>query len=320
MLPAPPTFSGTFSEFFQTHVAPNTPCPDRVHEFDHRLRQYLASTDPIHVVRKAGTQDRGTICTSDTGSRMLPTDNSPVWWIHAFLLSNAPFPSDNKTLFERLPYHMFKLPSSLTYLNSAGFHAAHIVNAKDGNTNWDSWSREELWRRTVVNIHPCNMFLVAKIDWRVWGGKPDIIECAKHLYRERYGALMTTFLREVGESNEGGPLADVPYHYAAEPKNPKKPRFSTPTQVTVLPDKLNATAALMLNRPMIKSALIATETDLEITTIGKRFLVPHDALLDWVGKNTNALQTDSWIKKGLYSWPRPSQKMIVFLHQFEMEP
>ena len=146
--PCPPTFSGTFAAFFKKHAAPNLPGVARVRAFDALLRRHLAAKDPVHVTRLVRGQTRGEIC-AGAGGRMLPTDNSPVWWIHSFLLSDEALPKDAATFFESLPYRMFGLPKR-EYLNSAEYHAAHIVNAKDGNVEWRrvvavrNWSAEPL--------------------------------------------------------------------------------------------------------------------------------------------------------------------------------
>jgi hypothetical protein len=40
-----------------------------------------------------------------------------------------------------MPTHMFDVGRSLQpNINVAGFHVAHILNAKNGNTRWREWS------------------------------------------------------------------------------------------------------------------------------------------------------------------------------------
>ena len=306
--PCPPTFSGAFAAFFKKHAAPNLPGVARVRAFDALLRRHLAAKDPVHVTRFVRGQTRGEIC-AGMGGRMLPTDNSPVWWIHSFLLSGEALPKDAATFFESLPYRMFGLPKR-EYLNSAEYHAAHIVNAKDGNVEWRRWTRPELVRRTLVNIHPCNMFLAAKTDWPRWGGNADIRSWVVHRYREVYGAVMDAFLADVG--------ADIPtpattrgprYNYGAPAKTKRRRASRTAAPPPDAPVK-------RLNRPKINKRLTGTGTLLDIHSLGRRFVVPHDALVDWVGRNTKALATPSWTVKGVYSWPKPSKDMLPFLEDF----
>lgn len=313
MVPAPPAFNDEFSEFFNTYVLPNMPSVERIREFDIRLKSYLAEPDPVHPIRFVSGQKRGVICMTDNGSRILPTDNSPVWSIHAFLLSNGPFPEFNADIFENLPSHMFKLPRGRSYLNSAGFHAAHLIEAKNRDINWKSWSRDELRRRTLVNIHPCNMVLVAKTDWQIWGGRPDVIGWTVRQYIKRCEDLMSSFLSDVGGEV---PVGDVPKHIRYQ--YPKQPRESTESKGSSPAPPSDEAKILVLNRPLIRNDLIGSKAMLDISIKGRRYLVPHDRLYNWVGTNTGALQTHSWRGNGLYSWPRPSRKMVAFLMDFEI--
>ena len=309
--PCPPTFSGTFAAFFEKHAAPNLPGVARVRAFDALLRRHLDTKDPVHITRLVRGQERGEICEGADG-RMLPTDNSPVWWVHSFLLSDEAFPEDAAAFFESLPYHFhkFRRPKG-THLNDAGYHAAHIVNAKDGNVKWREWPRRELARRTLVNIHPCNMFLAAKTGWERWGGDADIHSWVVCRYRDIYGATMDAFLADVG--------ADIPT--LATPPNP---RYNYGASAKAKRRRASRTAApppdgpvKRLNRPKIDKRLMGTGTLLDIHSLGRRFVVPHDALVDWVGRNTKALATASWTVKGVYSWPKPSKKkMLPFLEGF----
>ena len=71
---------------------------------------------------------------------------------------------------------MFEVSRCLpTNINGAGWHVAHILNTKDRNIEWKNWSREELVRRFVRNIHPCNCYYIPKRNWHRHGplGAPD---------------------------------------------------------------------------------------------------------------------------------------------------
>lgn len=313
MLPAPPAFDGALSNFFETYVLPNAPSVERVQEFDHRLRRYLETLDPVHPIRMVSGQKRGVVCRSNSGWRMLPTDNSPVWWVHAFLLSEDVFPKNDAELFEELPCHLFRLRKDRTYLNAAGYHAAHLIDAKNGNTNWETWSREEIGRRSLLNIHPCNMVLVAKTDWRFWGGRADVLAWVRYHYQMRYGALMTSFYSDVTETHSVDSIPeDIRYHYQAQ----RQRRTQKTVRSLKVPSVLAGT--LLLNRPIIKKELIGSDTELSISIDETRYLIPHDRLVEWVGTNTSAMKTRSWLEGGLYSWPRPTRAMAAFLKEYEV--
>lgn len=210
---------------------------------------------------------------------------------------------------------MFGLPKDRRYLNAAGYHAAHLVGAKNGDVDWRNWSREELARRTLVNIHPCNMFLVAKTDWAEWGGSPAILRWVARAYYERFGGLMLSFLSDAGvESIRTLSPPDPKYQYGEDNDEGNKQRSDVQNALSV-----NRAGAPVkrLNRPQIEENLLGTGTTLDIQTLGRRFVVPHDALFSWVEENTDATKSKSWLEGGLYSWPKPSRKMLEFLKSFE---
>jgi hypothetical protein len=74
----------------------------------------------------------------------------------------------------------------------------------------------------------------------------------------------------------------------------------------------------LLNRPGIWESYIGAGVTLQLSIEGKTYLIEHDSLVDWVEKNTNALNTKSWIEGGHYNWPRPSFEMRAFLSRFEV--
>jgi hypothetical protein len=294
MISPPFQFDGKFSDFFELYVEPNLPPPERIKAFDALLRQHLSTNNPIHVTRYVRGQVRGTICQTIDGSRILPTDNAPVWWLHAFLLSDSPMPTDPEALFSGLPYH-FHQAARFQTLNQAGFHAAHIIPAKNRDTDWQSWSRNEIARRMLVNLHPCNMFLVAKQEWGRNGGCPDFIAWVVDAYRRRYGETMDRFLADCGPDGFfRQPAGDPDYSYGA----------GTTTD-----------GVIQTERPLIKKDLVGRGVSLEISANGSRYLLPHDDLVAWAREHTTALKTASWIERGVYSWPRPSAAMLEFLRR-----
>ena len=119
--------------------------------------------------------ERGQTLRTEYGVQLRATDNSPAWWIHYQLFTGqfrqfTPFSS----FLEAVPCHMFQVRLQEN-INQAGWHVAHIFDAKDRNVTFNRWDRNELVRRTARNIHPCNYFYIPKTDWQRHGGDPAVI-------------------------------------------------------------------------------------------------------------------------------------------------
>jgi hypothetical protein len=115
---------------------------------------------------------------------------------------------------EDVPTHMFVATRMLRpNINTAGWHVAHIFNAKDRQTDWQNWSREQLARRFLRNLHPCNCFYIPNPVWRQVGGDPQVIGFMAARYRERYGDVWQEFVEAVrGEAlPEGDGLRRIVY-------------------------------------------------------------------------------------------------------------
>lgn len=225
-------------------------------------------------------------------------------------------------LFGKVPYHFFQVGRFQT-LNQAGYHAAHILSAKNRDIDWQSWTRSELARRMLVNIHPCNMFLVAKSQWMRNGGRPDIISWVTNAYLRRYGATMERFLVDgaPGASLRGGQVEDPVYQYgvsAADAATHGAPS-SSPLPSPRLASQQAVTAGLRrTTRPAIWRNLVGKHANLDITMGDARYLLPHDDLVAWVRYHTSALETLSWTEGGAYHWPRASVAMTHFLERYRV--
>jgi hypothetical protein len=99
---------------------------------------------------------------------------------------------------------MFKIQLPF-HVSQAGWHIAHIFDAKDRNVNYRGWDRAELLRQTARNIHPCNYFYVPKTDWQKYGGDARVIAFFYEKFKALYSAIWDDLLRLVG----GQPLPDV---------------------------------------------------------------------------------------------------------------
>jgi hypothetical protein len=319
MIAAPGSFEGSFSNFFARWVEPNLPSPLAVAEFDAQFRDYLEGPDPLYILRKLPRQKRGELCVTNQGARILPADNSPGWWLHARLISAGDHP-DAVTLFDRIPTHFFKA-SGLSTLNGAGFHLAHVIDVSDGNSRWEDWDRSEAAIRMLRNLHPCNWFLLAKPDWRTAGANPAIIAWVEYTYAKLYGEAFKAFRRDVGKSMPSSEAPPDPlYSYSLPPSPTPKQTLRTTTMRAQTSGARGGSSdnPRILNRPAIRRELQGDGIRLLIRFGGRCYNVAHDDLVEWVGENANALNTDSWRLEGHYSWPNPSAKMRSFLSEFEV--
>jgi hypothetical protein len=240
-----------------------------------------------------------------------------VWWTHTLLHSESTLPKDRTALFGTMPYHFFKVARFQT-LNQAGYHAAHILSAKKGDTDRQAWTRAELERRMLVNIHPCNVFLGAKPEWTRNGGRPDIINWVTNAYLRRYGAIMERFLADTAPAAFPAPVNDPLYNYAmdgADMASYSRRNSSARSQQQKLPNS-DRVGRRLVNRPIIWRDLVGSGIWLEISAQGGRYVLPHDDLVFWARENTSALQTASWSVRGLYSWPSTTRGMLTFLRGY----
>ena len=160
-----------------------------------KLVAYLAGNDPTFLTRNVGRQRRGVDERIACSNRLRPTDNSPAWWIHHHLFNlKTPVLDDFPAAIESIPCEMFrvKLPETI---NSAGWHVAHIYDVKNGDTDYMNWSAEELIKRTVRNIHPCNYFYIPKTDWKIHGGQAEVLSFFQSKYATLYAAVWDEFLQ-----------------------------------------------------------------------------------------------------------------------------
>jgi hypothetical protein len=190
---APTEFDGTVAEFVDLHMEGVLPQRAEVAYWHERLLEFAASGEPLPV-RYTSDQERGVTCISATGAAVKPTDNSPAWWMHFVCFNGI-----RDARLQDVPSHMFEVAREMrANVSTAGWHVAHILDAKDRNTNWRSWSHADVVRRFLRNIHPCNCFYLPKPQWRRYGGDAAIIGYIAARYAERYRTTWTDFLGRAG--------------------------------------------------------------------------------------------------------------------------
>jgi len=218
--PAPDCFDGSLAELYESWATKVLLSSSAVEEFHLKLVAHLKSDDPLFLTRLVKGQERGRIVRNKVGFRLRATDNAPAWWLHAKLFDADSFTYDSFSSFiASIPSHMFeiRLPQSI---NSAGWHVAHIFNAKDRNLDYDHWDHPELTRRTIRNIHPCNYFYIPKIDWRVHGGEQAVIAFFCEKFAATYSAIWPEFLDLAGATTLSASSLSRNYRYTipAEPQ------------------------------------------------------------------------------------------------------
>lgn len=314
--PAPPSYEGSYEDFYDEYVEPNLPAPDRVVAFDALLARHFAEADPEYLIRSVLKLDRRESYRNRAGHLLLPTDNSPAWWLHSYLLTDLPLDGlDNAEFFWSVPRHMYDIRLR-THLAKAGFHLAHIVNAKNRDTQWETWTAAELQRRMIFSIHPWNWCLVGKPEWARNGGRADILDWIQARYVVRYGADYQAWRKRHG-------LAEPPMHtnpvYSYSTETSSRPTSTiSEAQPGPRPLRLHPPVAAgglehQSNRTFVRRDWKGRSITLRMALSEGRFAVPHDRLLEWALANTNVENTVSWNRNGLYSWPRATQDMLAFL-------
>jgi hypothetical protein len=197
--PAPgPPFEATYSEFVQQRLAPLWPAEEVIRHHHRLLMEYIREPDAVHIVRKVSGQERGVLVSTADGTTMLPSDNAPAWFWHSVMFNGikvdrARFPG----FVRQTPTHLFEV-SKFQTVNTAGWHVAHILDAKDGNTTWRTWDRQDAIRRFIRNVHPLNLFYVPKTDWQRVGGDPDLIGFVAWVYGKLWPDMWAEFTEVAG--------------------------------------------------------------------------------------------------------------------------
>jgi hypothetical protein len=220
--PAPDTFNDLRSVYVAQCLDPLLSDVSEVDRLHHLLARYVESPSAPLLVRKVTGMELGTVCQTRAGA-LKATDNAPPSWWHSILFNRVRVDSNNLgCLIEGTPWHFFQM-SKWTTVNGSRWHAAHIFDVRDRDTDWRGWSRESAVRRFIRNIHPCNVFFVPLIEWRRVGADPDLIAAVAAHYRRRHASVWMEFLRlaqgepQLGDGAVDGPLVIDASRAAAVP-------------------------------------------------------------------------------------------------------
>ncbi len=100
---------------------------------------------------------------------------------------------------------------------------AHILPAKDRNTNFSSWDRQEVERRYYLTLHPCNLFFVPGVRNRALGENPEIIQFVARQYAARYATTWKEFVARTGKADPGGLERALDHRVALQPSGVEMP-------------------------------------------------------------------------------------------------
>ena len=302
LLSAPSSFDGDLQELYTSFVEPNLPDPVEVAYVHQRLVDYCSERDPIFITRMVSGQTRGQAYTTASGHRLKPSDNAPAWWMH-FVAFNGVRDAD----LRQMPTHMFEMAKCLpqAHINNAGWHVAHILNAKDGNVNWPHWTRDELVRRFIRNVHPCNTFYVPQTNWQRYGGDPGVIGFFAARYAERYSSVWERFL---ALADGVQPELGVPPRYVFPLNKPA----ALPPQVPAGPSGHKIAASYSSSRLCFKANVVEPlemdDTFEVITPVGTFQMTKAEFYRNFA----NVIQSKSYRESRIYHYPKVPQIALKF--------
>ena len=197
-IPRPPNeFDGSLRDLYDRWAKNILLASEVVEDFHHLLSEYLEIADPVFLVRMVRGTVRGETVRTKADIRLRATDNAPSWWIHRELfLGRLPKCNSFEQFIESVPCHMFDIPKGEN-ISQAGWHVAHIFEAKNGDVRYGDWDRAEVRRRMIRNIHPCNYFFIPKQNWQRYGGDSTVIAFFCEKFSSRYQSIWPEFLKMV---------------------------------------------------------------------------------------------------------------------------
>jgi len=310
MIASPASFHGTLADFFHRYVVPNLPHPETVAYYHRLIIDYCRAEQPLYVIRKVADTERGTIYETRNGNRFKASDNSPAWWIHAMLLSDIRLPQDKFVqAIATMPTHIFEVKQHVKMtISDFGWHVAHIYSAKDGDTHYRAWDRENLSRRFIRNIHPCNCFYIAKTKWQLYGGDPRVIAYFASQYASRYGDVWTEFcsLIEGLSLANGEEFGSLPYIYG-------EPQPSQPTikhlDLLMLSPQVTYTSSRLRFKASVIEPLRPSNSFRVVTPAGTFQMTKADFHRDF----DNVTASSSYRDKGDYNYKDIPAKALKYL-------
>lgn len=232
LTPSPTSFDETLSDLAERFILPNLPGASAVADFHRALLTYVEQPDAIFLLRAMSGTERRQFYTTEDGTRFKATDNAPAWWVHGTLLQGWMI-ADGAfgEVMATMPAHFHDVARTCPPTASeAGWHIAHIFDVKDRQTNYERFTRQEVIRRFVRSVHPCNYFLLPKPSWQRWGSDERVIGFFASLYAERYKDVWNDFLTLAGCSTRSLAHSVTPIAYKYDSSTTTHSSGSIPSQ------------------------------------------------------------------------------------------
>lgn len=224
---APQSFDGTLDQLYTDHLGKVLPEPGRIALLGPLITRMVTNGE-LCMPRYFGRDDaRRDVRIGSGGQSILFSDNSPNWCLHALLRGTIELNEHwVRRLLPKIPRHMHDVKRTIGSLdarfastaNDSGWYFAHIFDAKghvpaEDPKAWSTWSRGELVRRTLRNIHPLNIFLFPKAGSSSYSGMEEVRGYCARLWSTLFPQEWSEFLASVGEDrtleNKGDPSLPI---------------------------------------------------------------------------------------------------------------
>lgn len=300
---APTSFSGTLDELYEKHAKHVLIDTGQIKEFHRALMDYLKMDDPVFLVRYVRDMERGKVIRTNRGHLVKGSDNAPPWYIHKNLYTQ-PFTGTHSCadFLTSAWCHFHNTHNHRPHINSQDWYVAHIFRAKDRNTAWHDWDREELTKRMVRNIHPCNYFYVPLNDGPKYGEDPTVISYFYDKFSRLYGDVWEEFLATA----DAAPIRNAPdiAHF----------EYSICTNHVTVPSEQQR------KRMTFKRKWMGQGISVTFSHEGITYRYPHDELLEMLINQLDIIEgTVSWERDGNFNFPRLSKQQKLILEPYMVE-
>jgi hypothetical protein len=304
---APESFIGTLDELYDIHAKHVLIAPDRVRSFHRAISDFLNTADPIHLIRKTGSLVRGEILRNKRGHLIRASDNLPPWYVHhALYTPSTPPEIDIPDFVKTTPCHIHQnhLQQSV---NSKGCHVAHLFDVNNRDTDFHSWKKEELCRRMIRSIHPCNYFYIPMQQWQHYGRAEQVLS----YFYDKLSGLYHEVWNEFLILAKAAPISRI--------RNCEMFKYSI-GKGTSVKQRRSFAKEQKQNRMIFKKAWLEQDIWVTFKHEGVIYRYPHDEFLDILSTQLGIIRgTKCWEQDGIFHFPRLSKKQKELLQRYIAE-